>query len=157
MAAGRWGGWYAQPEIGYVSTLATPIGISYNLGSLQYAAQRIRHLDARLLAGYQSGPLRLFAGLSLGYHLRNTINNRQFTSSDVQAVADALAAPPARLQAALQAGVGVSLWRLDVNARYEWGLTQYRRTIQFQQQSHYLHQNLQQIILEVGYRFYRKS
>ncbi|WP_324676268.1 outer membrane beta-barrel protein [Hymenobacter sp. GOD-10R] len=155
---GRWqvgrGGWYAQPEVGYVSTLATPIGIAYDRGSFSYASQQIRHLDARLLAGYQAGPLRLFAGPSLGYHLRNT-DRYQDTNPDVQAVVDALAEPPARVQAALQAGTGVSIWRLDINARYEWGLTQYRRTIQFQQQQHYLHQNLQQIILEVGYRFYR--
>jgi len=158
---GRWqvgrGGWYVQPEVGYASTLATPIEIVYNLGSLSYASQRVRHLDVRLLAGYQAGPLRLFAGPSLGYHLRNTVDNRVFTNPDVQEITDALAAPPTHVQAALQAGTGVSFWRLDINARYEWGLTQYRRTIQFQQQEHYLHQNLQQIILEVGYRFYNKS
>jgi len=127
----------------------------HNRGSLGYTSQRIRHLDTRLLVGYQAGPLRLFAGPTLGYHLRNSTDWRQFTDPDVQAVIEALAAPPSRVQAALQAGTGVSIWRLDINARYEWGLTQYRRTIRFQQQSHYLHQNLQQIILEVGYQFYR--
>ncbi|HEX8348915.1 MAG TPA: hypothetical protein VF598_03065 [Hymenobacter sp.] len=156
---GRWqlghGGWYAQPELGYVSTLETPLNISYQRGSFSFAPHdRLRHFDVRLLAGYQSGPLRLFAGPSVGYFLR--FDPPSFPDPEVQAVMQALHTPPTRVQAALQAGVGVSLWRLDVNARYEWGLTQYSRTVRFQQESRYLNRNLQQLILEVGFRFYNR-
>ncbi len=156
---GRWqvgrGGWYAQPELGYVSTLETPVGLTYSSGSFSYSGRPIRHLDARLLGGYQSGPLRLFAGPSVGYFMRNSIY-RNFTNAEVQAVATALDADLSRVQVAMQAGAGVSIWRLDVNARYEWGLTRYSNTVQFQQDSYSFGRTLQQLILEVGFQLYKR-
>ena len=156
---GRWqmgrGGWYMQPELGYVSTLETPVGLIYSTGNLHHSGRRIRHLDARLLGGYQSGPLRLFAGPSVGYFMRNS-TGRTFTNSEVQAVTAALDADLSRVQAAVQAGAGVSIWRLDVNARYECGLTRYSRTVQFQQDSYFFGRTLQQLILEVGFQVYKR-
>lgn len=160
---GRWqvgrGGWYAQPELGYVSTLETPVRVTHSRGDFPYAGRRIRHLDARLLAGYQAGPLRLFAGPGVGYFLRNAVNpdfSSDYPDPEVRAVLAALDVPPPRLQASVQVGAGVSLWRLDLNARYEWGLTQYSRTITWQQESFYLNRNLQQLILEVGFQLYKR-
>ncbi|WP_375435543.1 hypothetical protein [uncultured Hymenobacter sp.] len=159
---GRWqlgrGGWYTQPEVGYVSTLETPVGITCSSGSIPYSGRRIRHLDARLLGGYQSGPLRLFAGPIVGYYLYNSTNSSgaSFTNSDLREAATALDAAPPRLQAAIQVGTGFSVWRLDVNARYEWWLTQYSTVVSLQQQTHYLNRNLQQVILEVGFQLYKR-
>jgi hypothetical protein len=104
---GRWklgqSGWYLQPEVGYMSALETPVNLSNATGTFSYSDSRIRRLDARLLAGYQSGLLRLFAGPSVGYYL---YNSRGFTSPDpeLQAAMNALNTRPDRLQAAVQVG-----------------------------------------------------
>ncbi|HEX8428500.1 hypothetical protein [Hymenobacter sp.] len=159
---GRWqvgrSGWYTQPEVGYVSTLETPVGITYNLGAIPYSNRRIRHLDARLLGGYQSGPLRLFAGPSVGYYLYNNSNSYggSFTNADLREAAAALDVAPPRIQAAVQVGAGFSVRCFEVNARYEWWLTQYSTVISSQQQSYYLNRNLQQLILEVGFQLYKR-
>lgn len=154
---GRTTGWYVQPELGYVSTLATPVLLSHGSGNESYFGQRVRHLDARLLGGYQAGPLRLFAGPVVGYFLRQK-NDYNSQSDDLSsAIATLNAAGPTRVQAAIQAGVGVSLWRVDVNARYEWSLTRYGRLYDNQLKTNYLTQNLQQLILEVGFRIYNNT
>ena len=87
--------------------------------------------------------------------MRNSIS-RNFTNAEVQAVATALDADLSRVQVAMQAGAGVSIWRLDVNARYEWGLTRYSNTVQFQQDSYFFGRTLQQLILEVGFQLYKR-
>lgn len=159
---GRWlvgtQGWYAQPELGYVSTLLTPVGFESSRASFSYSGGRNQRLDARLLAGYQSGPVRLFAGPGVGYQLPDlTDYDRVFyPEPDVNEALDALQAHPPRLQPTVQVGAGVSLWRLDLNARYEWGLTPYSRSIRFQQGSYAFKRNLQQLILEVGFQIYRR-
>lgn len=157
---GRWqlgkAGWYAQPEIGYVSTLATPVGLTYSSYSGPYAGSRIRHLDARLLGGYQSGPLRLFAGPSIGRFLSSPTATRDATDPIVKEVIEAIDAPPATVQVAIQAGTGISIWRLDLNARYEWGLTSYSQTIRLPQQTYYFNRKLQQLIVEVGFQLYKR-
>ena len=99
--------------------------------------------------------MRLFAGPGVSYFLYNS-KNRSFENPDVQAAAAALDAKPPRIQAVVQVGAGVSLWRLDLNARYEWGLTPYSRTISFNQETLYLNRNLQQLILEVGFQLYKR-
>ncbi|UOG74216.1 PorT family protein [Hymenobacter tibetensis] len=156
---GRWqvgqGGWYVQPELGHVSALETPVGLTYSSGNFPYSSRRIRRVDIRLLGGYQSGPLRLFAGPSVGRYLRDS-RTPNFIDSNVQAAAEALDADRSSIQWAVQAGAGVSLWRLDVNARYEWGLTPYSRTVVFQQQAFHFNRNLQQLIMEVGFQLYKR-
>lgn len=156
---GRWQlgqttGWYVQPELGYVSTLVTPVGLTYSVGNGPYFSHRAQHLDARLLGGYQAGPLRLFAGPAVGYFLHNdTYGTFAPQNTDLQqALATLEATGPTRVQAAVQAGVGVNIWRLDLNARYEWGLTRYSRLYDPQVKSYYFNRNLQQLILEVGFR-----
>jgi hypothetical protein len=163
-AFGRWqvgkAGWYVQPEIGYASTLATPVGLTYNLAgssfSGPYAGRRIRHVDARLLGGYQSGPLRLFAGPSVSRFLGKSTATAFSTNPVVQEAAAALDSRPSTIQVAIQAGAGISIWRLDLNARYEWGLTPYSQTIRFQQQTYYFNRKLQQLIVEVGFQLYKR-
>ena len=155
---GRQVGWYVQPELGYVSTLATPVGLAYSTGNGPYADYRVRHVDARLLGGYQAGPLRLFAGPTVGYFLHPTSNGTFAPQdADLQAALVTLqTAAPTRVQAAVQVGAGVSVWRLDLNARYEWGLTRYSRLYDSQSKSYFFNRNLQQLILEVGFRLYNR-
>ena len=156
---GRQTGWYVQPELGYVSTLATPVGLTYSAGNGSYSGHRARHLDARLLGGYQAGALRLFAGPTVGYFLHND-NYGTFSTQDTElqaALATLETSGPQRWQAAVQAGAGVSVWRLDVNARYEWGLTRYSRLQDAPAGGYYFNRHLQQLILEVGFRIYNRS
>ncbi len=87
--------------------------------------------------------------------MRNSTSGN-FTNGEVQAVTTALDADLSRVQAAVQAGAGISIWRLDVNARYEWGLTPYSQTIRFQQQTYYFNRKLQQLIVEVGFQLYKR-
>ncbi|MGY2132275.1 outer membrane beta-barrel protein [Hymenobacter sp. HD11105] len=158
---GRWklgrSGWYLQPEVGYMSALETPVNLSNATGTFPYSNSRIRRLDARLLAGYQSGPLRLFAGPSVGYYL---YNSRDFTSPDpeLQAAMNALNAKPDRLQAAVQVGAGVTLGRVDLNVRYEWSLSPYKQSFPTSgsDNSPYLTRRLQQLILEAGIQLYKR-
>ncbi|MBC6605610.1 PorT family protein [Hymenobacter sp. BT188] len=157
---GRWKigqtGWYVQPELGYMSTLETPVLLSNATTSFPYSNSRIRRLDARLLGGYQSGPLRLFAGPSIGYYL---YNSRNFTSPDpeVQAVMSALDANPKRWQASVQAGAGVTLGRVDLNVRYEWGLSPYKESFPAPGESAFMTRKLQQLVLEGGFQLYKRS
>ncbi|QIL75109.1 PorT family protein [Hymenobacter sp. HDW8] len=157
---GRWKigqtGWYLQPELGYMSALETPILLSNASSAFPYSNSRIRRLDARLLGGYQSGPLRLFAGPSIGYYL---FNSRNFTSPDpeLQAAMSALDANPKRWQASVQAGAGVTLGRLDLNVRYEWGLSPYKQSFPAPGESPFLTRRMQQLVLEGGFQLYRRS
>nr|WP_243900437.1 outer membrane beta-barrel protein [Hymenobacter defluvii] len=158
---GRWQlgarpGWYVQPELGYVSTLTTPVGLTYSSGSGPYFGPRARHLDARLLGGYQAGPLRLFAGPTVGYFLHSK-DYGTFSSQDAElqtALATLRESGPKRVQAAVQAGVGVNIWRFDLNARYEWGLSRYSRLYDTQLKTNYFTRKQQQLILEVGFRIF---
>nr|WP_240731684.1 hypothetical protein [Hymenobacter radiodurans] len=69
----------------------------------------------------------------------------------------ALDANPKRWQASVQAGAGVTLGRLDLNVRYEWGLSPYKQSFPAPGEFPFLTRRMQQLVLEGGFQLYRRS
>ena len=58
------------------------------------------------------------------------------------------------VQLLAQGGVGTTLWRFDVNARYEHSLTPYTRKLTYAGQQYAYRQSTSQVILNLGFLLY---
>ncbi len=129
VGAGRF---FVQPELAYSSVLGQDISVGFrqrpdspgddNISTFKH---RLRRLEAAPLAGWRFGQnAYLLAGPVVVVNLHERSGSPDTRSGELAA---GLNGSVERVQLAAQAGIGVKLWRLDLNARFEHSLTPYTK------------------------------
>jgi hypothetical protein len=155
VGAGRF---FVQPELAYTSVLgqANSIFFASQPGSPflnQYIiAPRLRRFELATLAGLRLGQKGyLLAGPVFAVNQREQSAD---TRSRIEALAQGINNGVERVQLAAQVGVGIKVWRLDLNARYEHSLTPYTKGFVFDSQRYDYRQATSQLIFSLGYLLY---
>ena len=150
-----WAGFFAQPEVAYSAVLGQAYGLTYfsrpsvPVPNVVIFTPKVRRFEVAALAGMRLGKRGyLLAGPVLAYHLRQTYDDASAAYAPlVQHLYDSVV--PVQLLA--QGGVGTTLWRFDVSARYEHSLTPYTRKFEYAGQEYAYYQSTSQVILNLGF------
>ena len=151
-------GFFVQPEVAYCSVLGQAYGI---YGPVQNNSPwltthsfvtRLRRLDVAPLTGLHLGKKAyLLAGPVLAFNLRDEFG---FPDLPYNELVESIYQGTQRVQLLAQAGIGVKLWRFDLNARYEHSLTPYSREFTYNGQTYDYHQTTSQLMLNLGFLLY---
>ena len=149
---------FVQPEVAYCSVLGQQYGLEaagsaiYPWPLVQPFTPRLRRLDGAALAGLRLGKKGyLLAGPVLAFNLREQFNRPELPYNEL---VESIYRGTQRVQLLAQAGIGVRLWRFDLSARYEHGLTPYTRAFFYGGQTYDYHQSTSQAMLNLGLLLY---
>ncbi|WP_035565196.1 outer membrane beta-barrel protein [Hymenobacter sp. IS2118] len=153
VGAGRF---FVQPELAYASGLGSSITVGFRQfpdsqfdDNVSTYSHWMRRLDVAPLAGWRFGQnAYLLAGPVVLFNLRERYSSPDTRSGELAASLDASVE---RVQLAAQAGIGVKLWRLDLNARFEHSLTPYTKAFSLDNQRYGYRQSTSQVIFNLGF------
>ena len=140
------GHFFVQPEL-----LFNTVTVDYSIENLQSPAPRqvkdelYRNLDIPLLLGLKFGPVRIGGGPVAHVFLDNTSDLRDITSGyepDFEP-----------LTYGWQAGVGLDVWKLHVDARYEGNFNKYGEHFVFYGKRYPFSQSPSRILVSAGISF----
>ncbi|MDO7847882.1 outer membrane beta-barrel protein [Hymenobacter sp. M29] len=148
---------FVQPEVAYSSVLGQAYGIAYYSQptapwpNLVIFTPRLQRFEVAALAGLRLGRRGyLLAGPVLAYNLRETYGPE--TGGEVYVpLVQSLYRSVRPVQLLAQAGIGMKIWRFDLNARYEHSLTPYTQRFTYAGQTYDYHQATSQVILNLGF------
>jgi len=136
---------YVQPEVLFTNGGGETIGVD-GAGLEQVTEYNFNRLDVPVLLGFKTGPFRINAGpvasLMLNAESTSSINNLTNDVTDNYSNATI----------GFQAGVGLDLWKLIIDLKYEGSLGAITDDVTVGGQTFNADQRQNQIILAVGFK-----
>jgi len=136
---------FAQPEF-----LFNTVAVEYTVEDLQVATpnlvkdEQYRNLDAPLILGVKFGPVRIGAGPVVHLFLDSTSDLKDIPeySQDFD-----------RLSYGWQAGLGLDIWKLHLDARYEGNFSQFGDHIVFYDRHYHFSEHPSRVLVSAGISF----
>lgn len=145
----QFGHFFVQPEV-----LFNTVAVDYTIEDLQSATplrvrdEMYRNLDIPLLLGLKFGPVRLGAGPVGHLYLDNTSDLESELQDEAKYEQDF-----ERITWGWQAGIGLDIWKLHLDARYEGNLSQFGDHFVFYGQSYAFQEHPARFLFSAGISF----